>query len=245
LANSMNGQPTGPGDSVIVGLDRVEREYDGGRVQALRQVSLEVEKGEWLTVVGPSGSGKSTLLNMMSGLDLPSRGRVWFEGRQPRFGAEWTRIRARRIGFVFQAFYLLPTLTALENVEIPMFGVISRGRERRRRALELLERVGLGPRAHHRPGDLSGGERQRVAIARSLANSPALLLADEPTGNLDSQSALAILELLKEIYSQNTTTIVLVTHNPVVAQTGSRWIKLKDGLIQEESRAEAVADCYS
>ncbi len=230
--------------AALIEMDCVSREFDGGKVQALREVDLRVEPGEWLTIVGPSGSGKSTLLNVMCGLDLPSAGEVRFEGRPPSSAAAWTRIRARRLGFIFQSYNLLPTLTALENVQIPMFGVYGR-RERLQRARELLARVDLSHRAGHRPGNLSGGERQRVAIARSLANSPALILADEPTGNLDSQSSRQVIELLQEIYAQDGLTVVLVTHNPVVAQQGSRWVKLIDGRVQEESRSEAIADCCS
>jgi putative ABC transport system ATP-binding protein len=230
--------------SALIELNCVSREFDGGQVQALREVDLRVDPGEWLTIVGPSGSGKSTLLNLMCGLDLPSTGEVRFEGRPPSSAAAWTRIRARRLGFIFQSYNLLPTLTALENVQIPMFGVYGR-RERLKRARELLARVGLTHRAGHRPGNLSGGERQRVAIARSLGNSPALILADEPTGNLDSQSSQQIIQLLQEIYAQDRTAVVLVTHNPVVAQCGNRWIKLKDGEVKEETRTEAVAECCS
>jgi putative ABC transport system ATP-binding protein len=203
-----------------------------------------VEPGEWLTIVGPSGSGKSTLLNLMCGLDLPSSGEVLFQGLRPSSAASWTRLRSRRIGFVFQSFNLLPTLTALENVQIPMFGVYGR-KTRKQRARELLARVGLAHCIGHRPGNLSGGERQRVAIARSLANSPALILADEPTGNLDSQSSRQVVELLQEIYTQDGMTVVLVTHNPLVAQHGSRWVRLKDGRITEETQAEAMAGCFS
>jgi putative ABC transport system ATP-binding protein len=228
----------------LIEMDCVSREYDQGQVQALREVDLQVEPGEWLTIVGPSGSGKSTLLNLMCGLDLPSGGEVRFEGRAPPSVASWSRIRSRRIGFIFQSFNLLPTLTALENVEIPMFGVYGR-RAREQRARDLLARVGLSHRAGHRPGNLSGGERQRVAIARSLANSPALILADEPTGNLDSHSSLQILHLLQEIYAQDNTTIILVTHNPVVAQRGNRWIRLVDGRVKEGTQSEVVADCFS
>ena len=185
---------------------------------------LEVNRGEWLTVIGPSGSGKTTLLNLMCGLDLPSQGRVFFQERQPRSDAEWTSLRARHVGFVFQAFNLLPTLTALENVQVPMFGVCNSAAIRSQRALELLRQVDLDHRAHHLPGHLSGGERQRVAIARSLANSPSLILADEPTGNLDSKSAEQIMDLLSRIHTQDGTTIVMVTHNPLVARRGDRCI---------------------
>ncbi len=229
------------GSAVLIRLERVSHHYDQGKVLALRDVTLEVDHGEWLTIVGPSGSGKSTLLNLMCGLDLPSEGRVFFQGRQPRSDAEWTGLRARHVGFVFQAFNLLPTLTAHENIQVPMFGVCKSTAIRSRRALELLRQVGLDQRAHHLPGQLSGGERQRVAIARSLANSPSLILADEPTGNLDSQSAEQIMALLAGIHAEHGTAIVMVTHNPLVARRGDRSITLVDGRIEADSRSEAVA----
>lgn len=231
--------------SVLVELERVGRAYDSGRVTALQDVSLSVKSGEWLTIVGASGSGKSTLLNLMSGLDRPTSGRVLFEGRPSPPAAAWAEIRSQRIGFIFQAFHLLPTLTALENTEIPMFGLIGSSRARRAKALSLLARMGLENRARKLPADLSGGERQRVAIARGLANSPALLLADEPTGNLDSKSAAQIILLIEEIHRQDGTAVVLVTHNPRLAPQSCRWLKLVDGLAAERTYSEVTAECYS
>ena len=231
--------------SVLLRLQRVYHHYDHGKVVAIRDVTLEVNRGEWLTIIGPSGSGKTTLLNLMCGLDLPSQGQVFFQEHQPRSDAEWTSLRAHHVGFVFQAFNLLPTLTALENVQVPMFGVCKSAAIRSQRALELLEQVDLEQRAHHLPGHLSGGERQRVAIARSLANAPSLILADEPTGNLDSKSAEQIMDLLSRIHTQNGTTIVMVTHNPVVARRSDRCITLIDGQIEDNSDSGAVDPCIS
>ena len=203
---------------------------DGTRVEALRGVNLAVEAGEFMALVGPSGSGKSTLLHLMGVMDTPTRGEVYLNGRNLAYtsDAERTRLRCHEVGFVFQTFNLLPTLNALENVEIALrLAGISR-RERRTRATELLERAGLGERKDHLPRQLSGGERQRVAIARALANQPALLLADEPTGNLDSATGQTIADLLRQFNAEGQT-IVLVTHNPEVAAQAGRVIRMRDG----------------
>jgi putative ABC transport system ATP-binding protein len=213
----------------------VSRIYNGGRVVALKDISLQIVHGEWLSVVGPSGSGKSTLLHLLGGLDHPTQGIVIFEGRKRIGTKEWARLRGDRIGFVFQAFNLLPTLTALENVEIPMFGRIH-GSRRRKHAMELLDRVGLADRNGHRPGKLSGGERQRVAIARALANSPDLILADEPTGNLDSGASEEIMDLLGKIHSSEKTTLIVITHEPGIAARATRTLKLIDGTIASDSQ---------
>ena len=215
-------------------LERVSRLYDGGRIAAVREVTLAVWAAEFVAVMGPSGSGKSTLLHLLCGLDRPTAGRVLFRGRVPASAVEWTKIRARNIGFVFQAFHLFPTLTALENVEIPMFGVVPGAAARRRRARDLLSRVGLGGRLHHRPADLSGGERQRVAIARSLVNSPVLIGADEPTGNLDSKASAEVLDLLQEIHRHDRATLIVATHNRDVAARAGRVIELADGCVRSD-----------
>lgn len=191
---------------------------------------MEIGRGEYVALMGPSGCGKSTLLHVLCGLDRPTAGRCLFEGREPSNAGEWTRLRASRIGFVFQAFYLLPTLTAIENVEIPMFG-LQGTTTRRQRAVSLLERVGLAARAGHKPTEMSGGECQRVAIARSLANSPEVILADEPTGNLDSVASVGILDLLSEIHSNEGTTLVIATHDAAVSQRASRVVRMLDGQI--------------
>lgn len=218
-------------------LERVSRGYDGGRIVALRDVTLRVASGEFVAVVGPSGTGKSTLLHLLCGLDRPTAGRVLFRGVEPPSAAAWTKVRARQIGFVFQAFHLFPTLTALENVEIPMFGVVADGAERGRRARALLDRVGLGGRLHHLPSELSGGERQRVAIARSLANAPALIGADEPTGNLDSGASADVLDLLTELHRRDGASLVLATHNMDVAARAGRIIRLADGRVVADTCA--------
>ncbi len=223
----------------LVELKKVSREYDGGRVVALRDVSLAVMPGEFLAVIGPSGSGKSTLLHLMSGLDAPTGGHVLFEGRTPTTG--WSQIRAQRIGFIFQDYNLLGTLTALENIMIPMLGVLTGADRREQRARELLERVGLKDRQHHRPAKLSGGERQRVAIARSLANVPDLILADEPTGNLDSATSAEILNLLAGIRVKQGTALVVVTHDRALAAQAGRRVHLLDGGIVGEEKGEGTA----
>ena len=203
---------------------------DGTSVRALRGVSLSVETGEFVTLVGPSGSGKSTLLHLIGAMDTPTRGEVFLNKRNlARMNdAERTRLRCREVGFVFQTFNLLPTLSVLENVEIALRLAGASRRGRRARATELLERVGLSGRMGHLPRQLSGGERQRVAIARALANQPALLLADEPTGNLDSATGQAIVELFRQLNAEGQT-IVLVTHDPEVATQAERVIRMRDG----------------
>jgi putative ABC transport system ATP-binding protein len=207
----------------------VSRSYDGGRILAVANVSVSVSPGESISIVGQSGSGKSSLLNLLCGLDHPDGGRVVVDGREPGSRRAWAQVRARRIGMVFQAFNLLPTLSARENVEIPMFGVVSGASARRRRALVLLDEVGLGPRASHRPTQLSGGERQRVAIARSLANDPAILLADEPTGSLDSKTTVSILALLAELVRSRGLALVVVTHDAQIAASAQRRLVMVDG----------------
>jgi putative ABC transport system ATP-binding protein len=236
--------PVNDSGSPLVELKCVSRHYDDGNVEALREVTLQINRGSWMIIAGPSGSGKSTLLNIACGLDKPSSGDVFFEGYGPISVAKWTSIRARYIGFIFQAFNILPTLTVLENIQVPMFGILRQARKRRDRALELLERVGLSHRADHLPCNLSGGERQRVAVARSLANSPLLIFADEPTGNLDSKSTIQIMDLLNQIHTQDGTTIVTVTHNPEIAQYGNHWIKLVDGRIEIDTTSR-LNNCYS
>lgn len=215
----------------IVTLDNVSRFYSGGRIKALSDVSLHILRGDSVAITGPSGSGKSTLLNIISGLDRPTDGRAMFEGKAPCSANSWARLRAEKIGIIFQSFNLLPTFTALENVEAPMFGVIKGGGSRRKKAKELLKKMGLSERMNHLPGDLSGGERQRTAIARSLANDPSLLLADEPTGNLDSQTAASILALLNEIHIEKKVTLIIVTHDKEIASVATRKIEMIDGRI--------------
>ena len=221
----------------IVELQRVWKIYRMGQwrrieVEALRGVDLAVERGEFLAVMGPSGSGKSTLLHLMGCLDRPTKGRVLFEGQDVTRlrPSALARIRNRRVGFVFQSFNLFPALTALGNVELPMIFAGMPRAERIYRAQELLSRVGLGERAKHLPSELSGGEQQRVAIARALANSPDLLLADEPTGNLDTETGRGVLSLLSEANREGVT-VAVVTHDPEVAEAAGRKLGLRDGRI--------------
>jgi putative ABC transport system ATP-binding protein len=205
------------------------RSFEDGRVRALDGVSFEVERGETLAVMGPSGSGKTTLLNLLGALDRPSAGRLAIAGTEIAPGGDLDRLRAREIGFIFQLHNLIPTLSALENVELPMMGLRVRRAERRRRAAELLDRVGLSQRADFSVKKLSGGERQRVAVARSLANRPQILLGDEPTGSLDSKTGGEVIDLLLELRREHGLTIVLVTHDSAVAARMDRIIELRDG----------------
>ncbi len=209
---------------------------DGTEVVALDGLSFRVTAGEFVAVMGPSGSGKSTLLNLLAALDRPTRGRVSIGGVSLDAVEDLDAFRARTVGLVFQMHNLIPTLTARENVEVPMIGVGVGRAERRARAVELLERVGLGDRLEHLPAQLSGGQRQRVAIARALANHPALLLADEPTGNLDSVSGAEVIALLRRLNHEVGTTVVLVTHDLDVARQADRVLILQDGRIVEEHR---------
>jgi putative ABC transport system ATP-binding protein len=207
-------------------------------VQALRGVDLSVEPGEFVAVMGRSGSGKSTLLNLLGCLDRPTEGTVWLDGLEvtalPR--RRLPRIRQQMVGFVFQQFNLLPGLTALENVMLPLRYSRAGRAEGRRRARALLERVGLAERCHHRPAELSGGEQQRVAVARALVNEPAIVLADEPTGELDTHTAAEIMALLHDLNQSQGQTFICVTHDPGVAERTERTIYLSDGLVSHEER---------
>jgi putative ABC transport system ATP-binding protein len=202
-------------------------------VDALRGVDLEIGRGEFVALVGPSGSGKSTVLNLIGGLDRPTSGEIWIDGTELSDSDEktLTRHRRQRVGFVFQSFNLLPRLTAEENVALPLMFSGVPEKERGARARELLERVGLEARLAHRPTQLSGGEQQRVAIARALVSQPALLLADEPTGNLDTVTGLEIMRLLKELNQEYGLTLLVVTHDPEVAAFADRVVRLRDGQV--------------
>jgi putative ABC transport system ATP-binding protein len=209
-----------------------------GEVHALKGVTLTVERGEHVALVGPSGSGKSTLLHIVGCLDRPTRGRYLLEGREVGSLSEEERslLRRHRIGFVFQFFHLLPRLTGQGNVELPMLFAGTQPEERRERAARALEAVGLSHRATHRPDQLSGGERQRVAIARAVVMDPAVLLADEPTGNLDRASALDVMELIERMNARGLT-LVVVTHDPAIAERAKRVIRMDDGAIRSAARA--------
>ena len=207
-------------------------------VPALRGVNLEIESGEFAAVMGASGSGKSTFMNIVGCLDRPTRGSYFLEGHEVGSLSpnEWAYIRNHKIGFVFQGFNLLPRTTALENVELPMMYNGLRGKERRQRALEVLSLVGLEKRLDHMPNQLSGGQQQRVAIARALVNRPALILADEPTGNLDSKTSAEIMELFQNLNAKEGITIVLVTHEADIAAYSRRQIHFRDGLVTSDEK---------
>lgn len=222
-------------------LLQVERFYHAGRpeeVRALRGIDLDIPPGEFVSVEGPSGCGKTTLLNVVGLLDSPTAGEVRWDGRPvgQRTDRERARMRLQGVGFIFQRFYLLPTLTARENVELPMRALSVPRAERSRRAAELLDEVGLSSRADAFPHQLSGGEEQRVAVARALANRPGILLADEPTGELDSANAEAALDLIERVRRDRDATLILVTHNPDVARRARRHLAMRDGRISADQR---------
>jgi len=232
------GSQRGTDDDVVIRAVDLRKVYDLGAaaVYALDGVNLEIRRGEYVAIMGPSGSGKSTLMNLIGCLDVPSSGQYFLRGQEVSQldEDELAEIRNREIGFVFQTFHLLPRQTALRNVELPLVYAGMRAGARHQRALELLRMVGLDKRADHRPNELSGGERQRVAIARALVNEPALLLADEPTGNLDSRTGKEILELFDHLHSRGHT-IVLVTHDPEVGKRAARVVRVRDGKVESDT----------
>ncbi len=223
-----------------VGLTRIYP--DAQAVRALDGVSLRIERGEFVVVMGPSGSGKSTLLHLIGALDRPTSGVVRVDGQDLAGVVDLDRFRARTIGFIFQMHNLLPTLTAAENVEVPMQGVGVPAAERRRRSLELLDLVGLAALAHRLPNALSGGQRQRVAVARSLANDPPLILGDEPTGNLDSAAGAEVIRHFASLTRDHGKTVIVVTHDPVVALSAGRILTLRDGRVDQD---EQVDEAYT
>lgn len=226
-----------PPGSLVIAIDGVTKLYKMGEetIHALRGVSMEIRRNEYLAIMGPSGSGKSTLMNMLGCLDTPTSGRYNFTGKNVATMSddELAEIRNREIGFVFQTFNLLPRSNALHNVELPLIYAGIGRTERLNRAQAALEAVGLGDRMHHRPNELSGGQRQRVAIARALVTRPSIILADEPTGNLDSKTGVEIMGLFDQLYEQGNT-IILVTHEEDIAQHARRIVRLRDGLIESD-----------
>jgi putative ABC transport system ATP-binding protein len=227
---------------VVVKTENLWKTYMLGEVEvhALNDVNIEIHSGEMITLVGPSGSGKTTLLNMIGGIGRPSQGRVLVDDEDITANFEESyMIRREKIGFIFQFFNLIPALTAMENVQLPMELVGKPDKERKDRATELLTRVGLEHRMNHRPGELSGGEQQRVAIARALANSPSIVLADEPTGNLDTKTGKSIVALMKELNQAEEQTFVITTHDILLARLSNRMVTLRDGKVES---IEEVAD---
>ncbi|MGD0345105.1 MAG: ABC transporter ATP-binding protein [Terracidiphilus sp.] len=208
------------------------KSYDEGRVEALRGVDVQIDAGEYVAISGPSGSGKSTLLHLLGGLDTATQGQVFYKGSELGKAVDLDSFRSRQVGFIFQAFYLLPTLRAVENVQVAMLAVNEEANHRAERAAALLEEMGLSHRMRHFPNQLSAGERQRVAIARALANSPTILLADEPTGNLDSANSAHIMDILRGIREQRGMTMIIVTHENDIAHAAPRHIRIRDGRIE-------------
>jgi putative ABC transport system ATP-binding protein len=224
-------------DSTIIALQGIQRLYRMGdeTIYALRGVDLSIERNEYVALMGPSGSGKSTLMNLIGCLDSPSAGSYWLNGQDVAglSDNQLAKIRNKEIGFVFQTFNLLPRLSALDNVALPLVYAGVSEAQRRERALEVLNQVGLGDRVSHKPNELSGGQRQRVAVARALVNRPSLILADEPTGNLDSKTSVEIMELFARIHALGNT-IVLVTHEEDIARHAHRMVRLKDGVVESD-----------
>src|SRR6201982_3917082 len=244
LATLQESGITAPPDGCIICTDNLWKTYDMGseqQVHALRGVNLQIQRNEYVAIMGPSGSGKSTLMNLIGCLDSPSEGRYWLNGQQVSEldDDELARIRNKEIGFVFQTFNLLPRATALHNVELPMIYNGTHAVERIERAKAALKQVDLSDGMIHKPNELSGGQRQRVAIARALVNSPSILLADEPTGNLDSRTGTEVMELIRQLNSSSGMTVVLVTHEQVIAEKyAARMISLADGKVSSD-RANA------
>jgi putative ABC transport system ATP-binding protein len=224
------------GGAALLRGEKLCKLYPDGEVHAVEDVDISIRRGEYVAIMGPSGSGKSTLLNLLGALDRPTAGEVYFEETPFSRLGSLDRFRSQKLGFVFQSFYLLPVLTAAENVQVPMFETPWGPEQRAARAAELLNTVGLSHRVRHMPNQLSIGERQRVAVARALANEPILLLADEPTGNLDSKAAAGIFDLFDHLHQERGVTIVLITHDEGFAHRAKRLVRMRDGkIVSDES----------
>ncbi|HAJ36772.1 MAG TPA: macrolide ABC transporter ATP-binding protein [Chloroflexi bacterium] len=237
------------GSAPVVSLRAIKKIYQMGdvEVQALRGVDIDIYPGEMVAIMGPSGSGKSTLMNIIGCLDVPTEGWYEIDGKDVSRlkDDQLAAIRNHKIGFVFQSFNLLPRTTALANVELPLiYGGVG-GRQRRKRAEEALRLVGLGDRLDHKPNELSGGQQQRVAIARALVNEPSLILADEPTGNLDTKTSIEIMELFQRLNHERGITIVFVTHNPETAEYCHRVVRVRDGLVESDITRQATAGIFA
>ena len=232
-------------NALIISMKNLGKIYKNGQIQveALKNVNIDIEKEEFVAIMGPSGSGKSTLMNVIGCLDKSTSGEYWLDGINISTlnEVELARIRNLKIGFVFQSFNLLPRITALQNVELPMIYAGVGSKERRNRAISALERVGLEKRMHHKPNEMSGGQKQRVAIARALVNSPAIILADEPTGNLDSSSSEEIMSVFQDLNKEGVT-IVLVTHEPDIAEHTKRVLRFRDGFLKSDERVKNPLD---
>jgi putative ABC transport system ATP-binding protein len=245
--NWRNSEPEPPKPKAVtphtlIHLENVTKTYDSGEnaVKALKGIDLQIDRGRFVSIIGPSGSGKSTLMHILGCLDTPSEGRYWLDGEDVAelSARALAKIRNQKLGFVFQTFNLLPRATIWKNVELPLLYAGADSDERKERAMRALDRVGLANRAKHRPGELSGGQRQRVAIARALVNNPSVILADEPTGNLDQKTGGDIIRLFEELAAAGQT-IILVTHDPAIAARTERRIRIVDGLIDDSEESEA------
>ena len=221
-------------DLPVIFTENLTKSYEKGSIKALDGVNLVIERGDFVSIIGPSGSGKSTLLNMLGGLDKPTSGTVIIDGVDITKEKDLSDLRSDKVGFIFQLHNLIPNLNALDNVEIPLIGTGMKEKEMKQRAEYLLEAVGLGDRMKQKPNKLSGGQRQRIAIARALVNNPSIILADEPTGSLDTKTGARILDLLRNIQENNNVTLIIVTHDPEVAAMANRTIKIRDGRIIED-----------
>jgi putative ABC transport system ATP-binding protein len=233
--NNQTNQATGDrkmDEENIIEIQNLKKSYDDGKIKALNGLDLEIKKGEFVSIMGPSGSGKSTLLNMIGALDVADEGTIKVAGIDLARSKDLNQFRSKEIGFVFQMHNLIPNLSILENVEIPMYETDLSSDQMKKRAMELLKAVGLEDRADQIPTKLSGGQRQRVAIARALVNRPSIILADEPTGSLDSKTGDVILKLLRDLHDQENVTLVMVTHEPYVGNMAERIINVLDGKVQ-------------